>query len=286
MKDTILFLLTPATGIVLLAGILGYFGTHILSRGIIFIDIAIAQIAALGTMIGLLLGLTEGSFLIQLISYVFTIMVIGSFAFIRTGGLFVPLEAIIGIVYCLGLAVVLLLAEFIPGGSNYVTKTITGNILWVTWDNVIKCALLFGGIGLVHILLGAQFRSLSDHGESTPGKGSREGLINLLFYITFGIVIVKSVMIGGIFLVFTLLVAPAAAAALISGVWKKRLVWSWIIGVTASLAGIIISYSLNISNGPAIVCLLGGLVFVLALLKIVIPGWKGSGLASNLSRQP
>ena len=118
MKETFLFLLTPMVASILLAGMLGYFGTHILTRGIIFIDIAIAQIAALGTMIGLLLGFAEESFNVQLISYVFTLLVIGSFAFIRTRNLFVPMEAIIGIVYCIGLALALLLAEHIPGGSN------------------------------------------------------------------------------------------------------------------------------------------------------------------------
>ncbi len=284
MKDTILFLLTPTVGIVLLAGILGYFGTHILSRGIIFIDIAIAQIAALGTMIGLLLGLAEESFNVQLISYFFTLVVIGSFAFIRTNGLFIPLEAMIGIVYCLGLAIALLLAEHIPGGSNYITKTITGNILWVTWDSVIKCGLLFAGIGVIHSLLGRQFRSLSENGRGGAVISSRDGLINLLFYVTFGMVIVKSVMIGGVFLVFTLLVAPAAAASLFTVVWRKRLLWSWIIGVTASITGIILSYALNISNGPAIVCLLGGLVFILALLKLALPAWNTSGNRSNINR--
>lgn len=271
MKETFLFILTPMVASMLLAGMLGYFGTHILARGIIFIDIAIAQIAALGTMIGLLLGFAEESFNVQLISYVFTLLVIGSFAFIRTRNLFVPMEAIIGIVYCIGLAFALLLAEHIPGGSNYITKAITGNILWVTWERVLQCGLLFAGTGVVHVLLRKQFIYLSEHGAAESAHGVRFSMLNLLFYITFGIVVVKGVMIGGIFVVFTLLIAPATLAAMFFRDWKQKLIWSWIIGITASVCGILLSYSLNISDGPSIVGILGCLVFVLAFIKLLIP---------------
>jgi len=271
MKETLLFLATPIAASILLAGVLGYFGTHILTRGIIFIDIAIAQIAALGTMIGLLLGFAEESAGVQLLSYLFTLVVIGSFAFLRTKQSVIPAEAVIGIIYCLGLAFALLLAEKIPGGSNFITKTITGNILWVTWDKVLKIALLFAGIGLIHLVFGAKFIILSEICRINPGLQLRDKLYNLLFYTTFCIVVVKSVQIGGIFLVFTLLIAPSVAAALYFQSWKSRLVWSWLIGIIGTVAGILLSYSLNISNGPAIVVLLGLLVFILAFIKLVKP---------------
>ena len=271
MKETFLFLLTPIMASILLAGMLGYFGTHILARGIIFIDIAIAQIAALGTMIGILLGFAEESFGVQLISYVFTLVIIGSFAFLKSEDLFIPMEALIGIVYCLGLALALLLAENIPGGSNYITKTITGNILWVTWDKVFKCGMLFAGIGLIHIFLGKEFIQLSDQKLVNSQNLTKHKLVNLLFYITFGMVVVKAVLIGGIFMVFTLLIAPSTAAAMYSKEWKGRLIWSCVIGITGTVTGILLSYLLNISNGPAIVCLLGSLVFILAFIKISTP---------------
>ncbi len=272
MKETLLFLATPITASVLLAGILGYFGTHILTRGIIFIDIAVAQIAALGTMIGLLLGYAEEAIEVQMLSYLFTLIIIGAFAFLKTNKLPIPAEAVIGIIYCLGLALSLLLAEKIPGGSNFITKTITGNILWVTWDKVIKLGLLFAAIGVIHLMFGRKFFDLSnqkDHGESDLQLKDR--FLNLLFYITFGVVVVKGVLIGGIFLVFTLLIAPAVAAAMFVKTWKGRLLWAGIIGLVGTLTGIFISYSLNISNGPAIVCILGLLVFVMAFVKLLRP---------------
>ena len=271
MKETILFLATPIAASVLLAGALGYFGTHILTRGIIFIDIAIAQIAALGTMIGLLLGFAEESGGIQLLSYAFTMIVIGSFAFLRTKESIIPAEAVIGIIYCLGLALALLLAERIPGGSNYITKTITGNILWVTWDKVLRIGLLFAGLGLIHLVFGAKFMSLSEVCRINPDLSLRDKLYNLLFYVTFCIVVVKAVLIGGIFLVFTLLIAPSLAAAMYFQSWLSRMAWSWLIGILGAVTGILLSYFLNISNGPAIVVFLGLLVFVLAGIKLLKP---------------
>jgi zinc/manganese transport system permease protein len=269
MKETLLFLATPVTAGLILAGMLGYFGTHILTRKIIFIDIAVAQIAALGTMIGILLGFAEEAMEVQLFSYLLTLIIIGGFAFLKSDKLPIPAEAVIGIIYCLGLALSLLFAERIPGGSNYISKTITGNILWITWDNVIRLGLLFAAVGLIHLLLGRQFFDLSN--QNGTSFSFKERLINLLFYMTFGVVVVKAVLVGGIFLVFTLLIAPAVAAAMFVSTWKGRLLWSWIIGLLGTLSGILVSYWLNISNGPAIVCILGLLVFVMALVKLARP---------------
>jgi len=272
MKETLAFLATPIAASTILAVMLGYFGTHILARRIIFIDIAVAQIAALGTMIGLLLGFAEEALEVQFFSYLLTMLVIGGFALLRQDKLPIPAEAVIGIIYCLGLALALLLAEYIPGGSNYITKTITGNILWVTWGQVNNLALLFAAIGVIHVLLRKSFHRLSCD-RTRPGTGVlvHRRLLNLLFYITFGVVVVKAVLIGGVFLVFTLLIAPSTAAALFVESWKARLIWSCMIGVIGTIAGVILSYSLNISSGPAIVCLLSLVAFVLAAVRLSRP---------------
>ena len=97
-------------------------------------------------------------------------------------------------------------------------------------------------------------------------------LYDLIFYMTFGIVIVEAVLIAGIFLVFILLIAPAASATLFCSSWKNRFILSWIIGVAGSVIGMIFSYYANISNGPAIVCILGITVFLLAFIKFLLPG--------------
>lgn len=269
MLDNLVFLAAPLAASILLAGILGYFGNHILSRGIIFIDIAIAQIAALGTMIGLLLGFAEESFSVQFISYVFTLVILSLFALTKFKKQVIPQEAIIGIIYCLGLGLAMLLAERIPGGSNFITKTITGNILWVTWNNVLSCFIVFAIIAIIHLFLQKHFVLISDSKDRLPYSLGKTRIYELFFYITFGIVIVKAVPIGGVFLVFTLLIAPTATATLFTQSWKARFMWSWIIGMFGSFFGIYISYYLNISNGPAIVCFLGGLAFLLAFFKMM-----------------
>jgi zinc/manganese transport system permease protein len=268
MIDNLLFLAAPITVSILLAGVLSYFGNHILSRGIIFIDIAIAQIAALGTMIGLLLGFAEESLVVQLISYLFTIIIIALFALTKLQKQVIPQEAIIGIIYCIGLGLAMLLAERIPGGSNFISKTITGNLLWVTWNKVLNCMIILLIIGIIHLIFWKNFIRISDTKNGLPFSLWKTRAYELIFYITFSVVIVKAVPIGGVFLVFTLLIAPTAAATIFTQDWKKRFIWSWIIGILGSISGMYISYTLNISNAPAIVTLLGVVVIILAFGKL------------------
>lgn len=268
MIDNLLFLAAPIAGSILMAGVLSYFGNHILSRGIIFIDIAVAQIAALGTMTGLLLGYAEESLTVQMISYIFTAIIISFFALTKFRKQLIPQEAIIGIIYCIGLGLAMLLAERIPGGSNYISKTISGNLLWVTWDRVFHCLLIFAAVAIIHLFFWKKFIAISDSRNGLPYSLWKTRLYELIFYVTFSVVIVKSVPIGGIFLVFTLLIAPTVAATLFTSGWKKRFIWSWIIGIAGSILGMYLSYTLNISNAPAIVTLLGTVVFLLAFGKL------------------
>jgi zinc/manganese transport system permease protein len=270
MLENLIFLAAPIAACVLLAGILSYFGNHILTRGIIFIDIALAQIAALGSMIGLLIGFADGSSSVELISLVFTLLVISVFALTKFEKQVIPQEAIIGIIYGIGLGVAMLLAEKIPGGSNYISKTITGNILWVTWGDVFQCGVIFLTIALIHVYFRKHFIKISESKDDLPYSMKKVRIFELIFYITFGIVVVRSVPIGGIFLVFVLLIAPTAIATLFTQKWSLRFIWSWIIGIIGSIFGIYISYETDISNGPAIVCLLGIMVFVFAFVKIII----------------
>ncbi|HCC71850.1 MAG TPA: hypothetical protein DEQ09_11975 [Bacteroidales bacterium] len=264
---TLVFLAPPIVACIILAGMLSYFGNHILSRGIIFIDIAVAQIAALGTMIGILLGFAESSVGAQIVSYAFTIIVLGIFSVMKVKKQLLPQEAIIGIFYCVALGMALLLAEKIPGGSNYITKTITGNVLWVTWKSVVSCLFMFVPIIILNLLLGKSIRKVTQ-GEIINNSFGKTRIYDLVFYITFGIVIVKSVPVMGIFLVFILLIGPASISRMFVNSWKSRIIWSWVIGSVGSLAGIYISYTLNISNGPAIVGIIGIATYLAAFARL------------------
>ena len=187
MLDNLIFLTPPIVASVILAGILSYFGNHILARGIIFIDIAVAQIAALGTMIGILLGFAEESAGAQVVSYTFTILILAVFSMMRVRKQVIPQEAIIGIFYCIALGMALLLAEKIQGGSNYITKTITGNVLWVTWKGIGNSLYLFVPVMLVHLLLARKIEKVSDSYSRNTGNLNQSRLLDLVFYITFGI---------------------------------------------------------------------------------------------------
>ncbi|MEZ5012424.1 MAG: metal ABC transporter permease [Bacteroidales bacterium] len=190
---------------VILAGILSYFGNHILHRGLVFIDIAVGQIAALGTMIGILIGFAENSAEAQLSSYIFTIIVLGIFSVMKVRNQLLPQEAIIGIFYCLALGMALLLAEKIPGGSNYITKTITGNVLWVTWKTIINTILILAPVVIIQFIFGRGFRQITESkgtGESEVNGHTR--ILEFIFYLTFGIVIVRAIPVMGVFLVFIL----------------------------------------------------------------------------------
>jgi zinc/manganese transport system permease protein len=279
--STFIFLAPPIVSCIILAGILSYFGNHILSRGIIFIDIAVAQIAALGTMIGLLLGFTEESSNTQLVSYVFTIVILGVFSLMKVRKQVLPQEAIIGIFYCIALGMALLLAERIPGGSNYITKTITGNVLWVTWKSVLSCVILFVPVVIIHIIYGNRMKKVTLNDSEINSDLGKTRVYDLIFYITFGIVIVKAVPVMGIFLVFILLIGPASIAGMFVSDWRKRIIWSWVIGGTGSIAGIYLSYTINISNGPAIVSLIGISTYLAAFFKLYTGKSGNNSLATN-----
>ena len=266
MEGTLIYLAPPIAASILSSGILSYFGNHILSRGIIFIDIAVAQIAALGTMMGMMLGYGEASAEVRLFSYVFTIGVLAVFSLTKNHRARLPQEAVIGIMYCVALGLALLFAEHITGGSNFITKTITGNILWVTWKQIFLCAVLFSIILAIHLLFGRHIRAISIPVRNYTGGVKHRKVYDLIFYITFGVVVVNTVPILGIFLVFMLLIGPAVVVRFFTADWKKRIFWSWMVGAVASVTGILLSYILNISNGPTIVCVLG----VLALLACFI----------------
>ncbi|MBN2356320.1 metal ABC transporter permease [candidate division KSB1 bacterium] len=264
--DTLLFLSAPFTACLLLVGILGYFGNHILSRGVIFVDIAVAQVAALGTMIGILLGFAEGSFYSSLFSLGFTLVVVSLFAVSKFQHREISQEVIIGIIYCLALAAAMLLVDMVPGGSNYIQKTLTGAILWVTWTDNLLTFVIFASVATIHLFVIKRFIKIS-MGEK--GGLTRSQLLwsELIFYVTFGIVIVNAVKIGGIFLVFMYLIGPAATALFISEKWSLRFIFSWLIGFVGSVIGVLISYHYDFSNGPTIVCVLGLFLILIGLLS-------------------
>ena len=266
MWETIQFLAAPFSACVLMVVILGYFGNHILAREVIFVDIAVAQVAALGTMVGILLGFAEGSISTMFFSLGLTLLVITIFALTKFRNGEISQEVVIGVIYCLALALAFLLVDAVPGGSNFVEKTFSGAILWVTWKDVGLLLVVFSAVGLVHMLLARRFLAISLGQDSGLADGQRR-LLELVFYVTFAVTIVEAVRIAGVFLVFMYLIGPASLAWMVTRRWATRLSVSWLIGVLGSFVGIFVSYQLNFPNGPTIVLVLGLLLLGTALLK-------------------
>jgi len=251
-------MLPAAVAAVILVGIHAYLGIHILARGVIFVDLALAQIAALGAITGVLFGLelhTTGSYLASLAA---TFIGAGIFALTRgkktTGAM---QEAAIGIVYVVSAALAVMVLDRLPSEAEHLKGMLVGNILFVTWPQVTKTAVLYAAVGLAHYLFRERFCAISfcPAGQTDCGGGTR--FWDFLFYALFGFVVTSSVELAGVLLVFTFLIIPAVSAARFTHTLKARIWLGWGLGVATSLAGIAASASLDLPTGPAIVCAFG-----------------------------
>ncbi len=253
----------------ILVGIHGYLGIHIIARGVIFVDLALAQVAALGwaaANLGLadhLSALTgippaEASYVIGLTA---TLVAAALFSVSRMEHTYVPQEAIIGIVYVVASAGTILLAAQAPRGSEHVEQLLTGSLLWVTWPEILKTALIYGAIGGLHYLYRRRFLTISLRPDRARAEGWSVGWWDFLFYALFGVVVTSSVAIAGVLVVFSFLVIPAVIAFLFTSSTVPLLTIAWASGTAATVAGLLSSYATDLPTGPMVVC-----AFALALL--------------------
>lgn len=243
---------------VILVGIHAYLGIHILARGVIFVDLALAQIAALGAITGVLFGLelhTTGSYLASLAA---TFVGAGVFALTRgkdTSG--AMQEAAIGIVYVVAAALAVMVLDKLPGEAEHLKGMLVGNILFVTWPQVLKTAALYAAVGLAHYVFRERFTAISFRPASAAEHGGGARFWDFLFYALFGFVVTSSVELAGVLLVFTFLIIPAVSAGRFATTLRGRLWLGWGLGVLTSLAGIAASAAYDLPTGPAIVCAFG-----------------------------
>jgi len=253
----------------ILVGIHGYLGIHIIARGVIFVDLALAQVAALGWAaagLGLgtwLAGVTglppnEASYVIGLAT---TLVAAAVFSLTRMDHARVPQEAIIGIVYVVASAATILLAAQSPMGSENVEHLLTGSLLWVTWPAILKTVIVYGVLGVAHWFLRKRFLMISLHPEQAAAKGWKVAGWDFLFYALFGVVVTSSVAIAGVLLVFSFLVIPAVIAFFFASTPGRLLAIAWVTGTLATVLGLVVSYVSDLPTGPVVVC-----AFALALL--------------------
>ncbi|MEZ5357809.1 MAG: metal ABC transporter permease [Candidatus Zixiibacteriota bacterium] len=264
MMDYIQFLLWPFLAAIVLVGIHVYFGLHVIKRGIIFVDLSLAQVAALGMTLAGLLGYGLQGDVAYFLSLSFALVGGIVFTFTKDVEGKVPQEAFIGIVYAVSSAAGILLVSHSPEGAEHIKYVLIGSILTVTPIMVLKTALAYAAIGLFHWFARDKFIPLT-FGNGKPVGNAK--LWDFLFYASFAVVVTSSVKICGVLLVFIFLVVPSVFAALITDSIKLRLLYGWIFGFLGSAIGLILSFVLDTPTGATIVCVFGLLLLVLPLFR-------------------
>jgi zinc/manganese transport system permease protein len=254
--EAINFLLYPFLACLLLIGIHAYFGIHILERGIIFVDLALAQFIGIGIALSFLLG-GERHVLLSLIFAIIGALIL---AISKRAAKYVNIEAFIGVLYIFSVSAAILILDRSPHGLEEFKNIINGNIIWVTPADIFSTFIVYGLVGALHVVLRKKFFALS-----FEGKGSF--WLELLFFTSFAVVLVKSVRMAGILQVFSFLVIPALIGRTFFREPFKVLMTGWLLGVIVSIGGIFLSYKLDIPTAPVIVVSLSIIFFVLLAIR-------------------
>jgi zinc/manganese transport system permease protein len=267
------FLLAPFVASLILTGIHAYLGVHVVERGVIFVDLSLAQIAALGATIAILLPISNGDphdSSVYWISLGFTFIGAAVFSTIRGHRARIPQEAIIGICYAVASAAAILAMSKSTSEAEHLKDMLVGNILSVSWPEVRKTAALYGAVGLFHYIFRRQFLAISLNHEKAELSGISIRFWDFLFYASFGFVVTSSVAIAGVLLVFCYLVVPSVAAMLYADRIGPRLAIGWTMGTVVSALGVYLSLVLDLPTGATIVCTFGVVLIVMALVRPLI----------------
>lgn len=264
-------LIWPLVACLLLVGVLGYLGVHVLARKVIFVDLAMAQIAALGAAAAMLRGYEPDDRATYLLSLVFTLAGAVVIAITRSRHERVPHEAVIGLIYAIATAGGILLADLSPHGAEEMKGLLQGSIVWVTPAQLAPAAATIAAVGVFQFVFRRRFLMLSFEPEQARALGLNVRLWDFLFYLSFGFVITACVPVAGVLLVFCFLIAPAVAASLFATSLRGRLLLGWLIGVGVSGVGLVFSY--DRPSGPTIMCAFAVFLAVAATIRAV---WRST----------
>jgi len=267
MSDFFSVMMWPMIACLALPGMLVYLGLHIVKREIIFVDLALAQVAALGTCLGLLLGHRVNDWQTYLLALSFTFIGAVIFTFTRNRQSHaVPQEAIIGIVYVVAAAAsIVLLSKGDAEANEEIKRTLIGDVLTVNPVQIGRTFALYLVIGVIHIVFRKKFLAISFEPERALAEGLRVRWWDFLFYILFGFVVTSFVQIGGVLMIFSYLIVPAVCASFLASRLRSLLLIGWLTATLSSIAGLFFSYHYDLPTGAAIICVLG-LALVLAVL--------------------
>ncbi len=256
--EAVQFLVYPFLGCMVLILIHAYFGIHILERGVIFLDLSLAQFIAVGIALSCYMGDDPSTRYFYLAGFAILGALLLSFS--KEISRFVNIEAFIGVLYVFSFAVSILFLDKSPHGTEEFKTILNGNILWMTGKDLLHASLLYAGIGILHLVFWKKFIDLS------YGKG-KAFFWEFLFFLSFAFVLVSSVQIAGILQVFSFLVIPALIGRIYTNNAVKILFRGWGIGFLVSLIGVFLSFRLDVPTAPLIVASLSGIFFILLSAK-------------------
>jgi zinc/manganese transport system permease protein len=242
----------------------------VVERGVIFVDLALAQIAALGATVAIVVGMDphgRGSYWISL---GFTFLGAAIFAMARTRRGHIPQEAFIGIAYAVASATAILLMSKATGETEHLKDMLVGNILAVSWAEVRKTAILYGAVGIFHYIFRKKFLQISMHHDDAEKLNFNVRFWDFLFYASFGFVVTSSVAIAGVLLVFCYLIVPSVGAMLFADRIGPRLAIGWTMGTLVSALGVILSVKIDTPTGATIVVTFGGVLILMFLLHLAL----------------
>jgi zinc/manganese transport system permease protein len=241
----------------ILTGIHAYLGMHVLAREVIFVDIALAQIASLGTAIASYRGIEPHTFPAYVWSLGFAFIGAGIFALTRGLRRRIPQEAFIGLTYAVAAAMVVLVANFLPHGDEELKELLVGNLLGVSMNHIAVMVGLYGLVCAFHWVFRKQFLELSFDHDGPESNTGRAMFWDLLFYLSFGLVITSSVEVAGVLVVFSFLIVPAVFSALFARRLGPRLAIAWVLGVVVTVVGLLTSFRLDLPTGATVVVTFG-----------------------------
>jgi zinc/manganese transport system permease protein len=258
-----------------LTGIHGYLGIHVLERKVIFVDLAMGQIAALGATWALFLGYVphEHPLAVYLFSLFFTLAGAAVFSLTRMRHEKIPHEAIIGIIYATASSIAILILAKSASAGEQIRGMLVRDILLAGWRDVGVTAAIYAGVGAFHWRYRERFLKISMDPEGAYAAGVNVRLWDFLFYATFGVVITSSVAIAGVLLVFTFLVVPACIGVLFAERPGRRVGVAWGAGTGVSVLAVWFTFfEGSLPAGPVVVA-----AFALALAaSAVVRALKGA----------
>jgi zinc/manganese transport system permease protein len=268
--DALSFMKWPLIASLILPWLLVYLGLHIVQRGVIFVDLALAQTAAFGTCVAMLCGYDVHDWQSYAFSLGFTFVGAVLLTFTRSRNQRVPQEALIGVVYVVAAAAAILALSKGAGGSEELQRSLVGELLVVPYQEVLKTFGLFVAIGIAHFLFRKKFLAISANPQQAAASGIKVRWWDFMFYMLFGLVVTSFVHIGGVLLVFSYLVVPAVCATYLASSIGARFAIGWAIATLASVASLLITAKVDLPIGAAIVCVLGVVLVLVATITKVI----------------